>query len=143
MAIKSGCFIVVLSSFVFLTLTPVTIGQDSKTALVSIPFEFCVEGNCLPAGDYTIQHVESTSYLLFRNTNGKVSAAVFAVPLDEEPATEANSKLIFRVHNGRHYLYEGWGPFGRRVVAAESGWNAPTGAASAEVPITLGQASRP
>lgn len=140
MTAKSVCWTVVLSLLVLVTHGATA--QTLKTAHAAIPFEFCVEGNCLPAGDYIIRHVDSTSYLLFRSTDGKSFAAVFALPIDEHPATEPNSKLIFRVENGRHYLYGGWGPFGRRVVAVESAWPAPSGAARVEVPITFTEASR-
>jgi len=142
MAPKNRCSILVLSSFLFLTLTIAMTAENPKTAHAIIPFEFCVEGTSLPAGDYIIQHVDSTSYLLFRSTDGKSIAAVFALPMDDDSATETDSKLIFKVENGRHYLYGGWGPFGRRVVAVESAWPAPTGAARIEVPITFTPASR-
>ena len=140
MTTKRICLMVALSLLVLVTLGAAA--QTPKTAHATIPFEFCVEGNSLPAGDYIIQHVDSTSYLLFRSTDGKSIAAVFALPMDEDPATEPNSKLIFRVENGRHYLYGGWGPFGRRVVAVESAWPAPSGTARIEVPITFTEASR-
>jgi hypothetical protein len=142
MAIKNACFISILSSLVFLSLTSEARVQNPKTAHAVIPFAFCVEGSCLPAGDYIIEQLESTSYLLFRSTDGKSIAAVFALPVDEDSATEDDSKLIFRIENGRYYLYGGWGPFGRRVVAVESAWTAPSGAARKEVPITFRQASR-
>jgi hypothetical protein len=142
MAIKHACFIAVLSSLVFLSLTTDARAQNPRTAHAAIPFEFWVEGICLPAGDYIIQPVESTSYLLFRSTDGKSAAAVFALPVDEDSARGADSILIFRLEKGRHYLYGGWGPFGRRVVAVESGWAAPSEAARIEVPITFTQASR-
>ncbi|MGC2111386.1 MAG: hypothetical protein WA655_17865 [Candidatus Korobacteraceae bacterium] len=142
MTIKNACFIPVLSSLVLLSLTTEARAQNPKTAHAAILFEFCVEGSCLPAGDYIIEQVESTSYLLFRSTDGKSIAAVLSLPVDEDSATEADSKLIFRVEKGRHYLYGGWGPFGRRVVAVESAWAAPSGAARKEVPITFTQASR-
>ena len=137
MANKNGCyFIVVLSSLVFLSLTPWGLGQNSQRVHAVIPFDFWVEGTSLPAGDYIIEHLESTSYLLFHSTDSKNSVAVYVLPLDEDPAAEGESKLVFKVNNGKHYLYGGWGPFGRRVVAAESAFPAPTGTARAEVPIT-------
>jgi len=32
---------------------------------------------------------------------------------------------VFRVQNGRHYLYAFWGIYGKRVLTAESGQPAP------------------
>ena len=139
MATKSVCLMIVLSS---LLLVLAATGQNPKTAHAVIPFEFWVEGNRLSAGDYIIVHVESMSYWLFRCTDGKSVATVYGLPLDREPATEGDAKLIFRVENGRHYLYGAWGPSGRGVVTTESAWAAPSGAARVEVPITFTEAGR-
>ncbi len=124
-----------LSSLVLLVLAGQGMAQKKTTAEATIPFEFWIAGNPLPAGDYWIEHVESTSYLLFRSTNGKIVQDVYTLPLDEEPVKESEFKLVFRIQDGRHYLYEGWGPYGRRVVAVESARPAPSGDNRAEVPI--------
>ena len=112
---------------------PVQIQMEAHAA---IPFEFWIEGYRLPAGNYQIDLLESTSYLLFRSTEGKIIQVAYALPLDDDPAREGDSKLVFRVQNGRHYLYGGWGPFGRRVLTEESVRPVPSGSTRAEVPIT-------
>lgn len=109
--------------------------QKQRTAQATIPFEFWIAGSRLPAGDYRIEHVESTSYIWFRSTDGKIAKDVYTLPLDKNPVKESDSKLVFRIQDGKHYLYEGWGPYGRRVVTAESGRPAPSGDNRAEVPI--------
>jgi len=61
-----------LSSLTLLILAGQGTAQKQKIAQATIPFEFWIAGNCLPAGDYRIEHVESTSCLLFRSTKGKI-----------------------------------------------------------------------
>lgn len=124
-----------LSSLVLVILASQGFAQTERIATTTIPFEFWIEGYQLPAGDYQIDLLGSTSYLLFRSTDGKIIQAVYALPVDDDPATKDDSKLIFRIENGRHYLYGGCGPFGRRVVTGESVRPAPSGSDRAEVPL--------
>lgn len=110
--------------------------QQQKVGEASIPFEFWVGGNHLAAGTYRIENLESTSYFLFHSADGKTVLGVYVLPVDESPAKQGDSKLIFRVSDGKHYLYGGWGQFGRRVVSVESSKPMPSGDHKAEVPIT-------
>jgi hypothetical protein len=120
---------------VLLTLAGLGFAQKQRIAQATIPFEFWVEGYRLPAGAYQIDLLESTSYLLFRSTDDKILQEVFALPIDDDPAKTDESKLVFRIENGRYYLYGGWGRFGRRVLTGESVRPVPSGADRAEVPI--------
>ena len=109
--------------------------QKQGAAQATIPFEFWIAGNRLPAGHYKIEGVESTTYILFRSTDGKIIQQAYILPLDETPAKPSEAKLVFGIQDGKHYLYGGWGPYGRRVVTVESTRPAPTGNDRAEVPI--------
>jgi hypothetical protein len=111
--------------------------QSKKTAHALIPFEFWIGGNRLPAGDYVLEHLESTSYFYFRSTDGKSAQNVYTLPVDDAPAKEGESQRVFEVRDANHYLYGGWGPFGRRVLVSESSRPVPSGTNRAEVPITL------
>src|SRR5271166_1627656 len=111
---------ILLSSLALLISAGQGMAQKQKIAQATIPFEFWIAGSRLPAGDYRIEHVESTSYLLFRSTDGKIVQDVYTLPLDENPVQESEFKLVFRIEDGRHYLYEGWGPYGRRLVTVEA-----------------------
>jgi hypothetical protein len=113
------------------------LAQSQKTAHANIPFEFWIGGNRLPAGDYVIEHLESTSYLYFRNTDGKSAQDVYTLPVDDVPAKDGESQLVFALRDANHYLYGGWGPFGRRVVVSESVRPAPSGENRIEVPISF------
>ncbi len=124
-----------LSSSVVLVLAGQGMAQKQKTAEATIPFEFWIAGNCLPAGVYQIEDIESTVYILFRSTDDKIVQDAYTLPLDDYPAEQTDAKLVFRIQNGKHYLYEGWGSYGRRVVTAEYGRPAPSGDNRAEVHI--------
>jgi len=124
-----------LSSLALLIVAGQGTAQKQTTAQATIPFEFWIEGNHLPAGNYRIEHIESASYILFRSTDGKVVQDAYTLPLDENPVKESDAKLVFRIQNGRRYLYEGWGQYGKRVVTAESVRPAPSGDERVEVPI--------
>lgn len=124
-----------LSSLALLILVGQGMAQKQKPAQATIPFEFWIAGSRLPAGEYRIEDVESTTYILFRSTDGKIVQEAYTLPLDENPAKPSDAKLVFRIQDGKHYLYEGWGPYGRRVVTSESTRPAPSGNDRAEVPI--------
>lgn len=124
-----------LVSFVFLLPATRGVAQEQKIAQASIPFEFWIGGSRLPAGTYRIEQLESTSYFVLRSADGKTVHDVYALPVDDSPATKDDAKLVFRITDGRHYLYGGWGAFGRRVVTLESTRPVPSGDDRAEVPI--------
>jgi len=56
--------------------------------------------------------------------------------LGDDASQAGEYKLIFRVEDGKHVLYGGWGPFGSRVQSAESTEPAPSGQNRVEVPVT-------
>jgi hypothetical protein len=127
---------VFLSSLALLIVAGQGTAQKQTTAQATIPFEFWIASNCLPAGDYRIEHIESTAYILFRSTDGKIIQDAYTLPVDENPVKESDAKLVFRIQDGKRYLYEGWGPYGKRGVTVEFGRPAPSGDNRAEVPIS-------
>jgi len=112
-----------------LALTPLSSlwAQSPRHIEAAIPFDFWIGGSHLPAGDYIIEPVDSSTYFLFRTKDGKGIHTVYSVPLDEVPRPESEAKLVFKLEDGKHCLYEGWGPFGRRVLTGESFYRAHSG----------------
>lgn len=100
-------------------------GQQPKIAQATIPFPFWIRDNPLPAGDYEIEHVVSSTLVLFRSKNGDAVQDAYMIPLDDSVVKPSEAKLVLRVRNGRHYLYAFWGIYGKRVLTAESGRPAP------------------
>ena len=125
-----------LSSLALLVLVGQGTAQQHTTAQATIPFEFWIAGNRLPAGDYWIEHIDSRAYILFRSTDGKIVQNAYTLPLDDNPAKATEGQLVFRIQDGKRYLYEGWGPYGKSVVTVESVRPAPSGDNRVEVPIT-------
>ena len=74
-----------LSSLAVLILAGQGTAQKQTIAQATIPFEFWIAGNRLPAGDYRIEDIESTAYILFRSTDGKIVQDAYTLPLDELP----------------------------------------------------------
>jgi hypothetical protein len=110
--------------------------QNRPMAQAKIPFEFWITGNRLPAGDYRIEYIESRTYIMFRSADGKIVQEAYTLPLDDDPAKASDAKLVFRVQDGKHYLYGGWGPYGKSVVTAESVRPAPSDDNRVEVPLS-------
>lgn len=111
--------------------------QKRMMAHATIPFDFWLAGDRLPAGNYQIEVIESTAYVLFLSTDGKVVDGADTLLLDGDPVKETDARLIFRIQDGRHYLYGGWGSYGKRLVKAESTQPAPSGDSRAEVSVTF------
>ena len=109
--------------------------QKQSTAEVTIPFEFWIASSCLAAGDYRIELIESRTYMMFRSADGKIVQEVYTLPLDDNPAKDNEANLVFRIEDGRHHLYGGWGRYGKSVVTTESVRPAPSGDSRVEVPI--------
>jgi hypothetical protein len=110
-------------------------GQQPKIAQATIPFQFWIGNNPLPAGDYEIEHVVSSTLVLFRSKNGDAVQDVYMIPLDDSLVMQNQAKLVFRFQNGRHYLYAFWGLYGKRVLTTESGQPAPARDSRLDVPV--------
>lgn len=126
---------ILLGSLGLLIAVSLAAAQTHVIAQTTVPFEFWIEGSHLPAGEYRIEHIETTAYILFRSTDGKIAHDAYTVPLDDSPVSEADSKLIFRIQDAKHYLYEGCGTYGKRVVTGEAWRPQPAGENRVEVPI--------
>jgi hypothetical protein len=123
-----------LCSVLLLPGTTVT-GQQRKIAQATIPFQFWIGDNSLPAGDYEIEHVVASTLVLFRSKNGKTSQDAYMIPLDDSVVKPDQAKLVFQVQNGKHYLYAFWGVYGKRVMTSESGRPAPAIENRLDVPV--------
>jgi hypothetical protein len=110
-------------------------GQQPKIAQATIPFQFWIGDNSLPAGDYEIEHVVASSMVMLRSKNGESVQEASMIPLDDSLVKPDQAKLVFRVQNGRHYLYAFWGVYGKRVLTSESGKPVPATDSRLDVPV--------
>ena len=108
----------------------------TKTAHVTIPFDFWVQNSKLPAGVYEISHINSPTVVVFTSSDAKRATEVFMLPVNNEAVKESESKLVFSVQNGQRYFYELWCVYGRRVSTSQYGKEAPNGDRRVEVPIS-------
>ena len=129
--------LIAISLFVSFVSVGQATAQVQMEAHAAIPFEFWIEGDRLQAGEYQIEQIESISYLLFISTDGRVVGGAYTVAVDANPVKDSDAKLIFRVQDGRRYLYGGWGPHGKHVLRTESERALPAGDNRVEVPVSF------
>ena len=108
---------------------------ESKTAHVVIPFDFWIQDTKLLAGSYEMKHVTSPTLVVFTSSDRRGSTEAFMLPVNDDPVSPSQAKLVFLVQNGQHYLYEAWGVYGRRIVSGQYGIAAPEGERRVEVPV--------
>ena len=118
-----------------LVLLPRAGAAESKTAHVVVPFDFWIQDTKFPAGTYEMKHVSSPTLVVFTSSDGRRSTEAFMLPVNDDPVTPSQAKLVFLIQNGQHYLYEAWGVYGRRIVTGQYGIQAPKGDSRVEVPV--------
>jgi hypothetical protein len=93
--------------------------SSGDAIVVTIPFEFAVAGEWLPAGEYTVRRVSQSgsAFQIVRN-DGEAAAAVSASGSLQAGRRVAAPRLVFVENEGIHYLEEVWlsGENGKRVV---------------------------
>lgn len=96
-------------------------GPSASSATASIPFEFWIGPEKMPAGDYILQTVVP-SVAIIRSADGKLERELFMVDIGA-PVSANESKLIFVVRNGKYMLWELWSVYGKRRLSAEDTLN--------------------
>jgi hypothetical protein len=129
--------LIIPSLLVLLVLVGQGAAETPIQAHATVPFDFWMEGDRLPAGSYQIVQIESISYLLFLSTDGKVVSGAYTIAVDPKPVKDSDAKLIFRIQDGRHYFYGGWGPYGKHVLRTASELAVPSGHERVEIPISF------
>jgi len=120
----------ILSVFTMLILTlAVAVGtahaQSARQMAASIPFEFTIGNQTLPAGDYTIRFVNQDSgrnSLLIKSTDGRVNRMVMMNTAQKGSAQEKAS-LVFNQYGDRYFLAEVWtgaDPYGLALPRSRS-----------------------
>ena len=91
----------VLILMVLLAIPVVNVNAQSTGARFTVPFEFMVNGNTMPAGDYFIEGLWWNA-VAFHNVKGEPGLVVLAqyAPRTQEDQT----KLIFHRYGDKHFL---------------------------------------
>jgi hypothetical protein len=80
-------------------------GLQAQTVTANIPFDFTVQSMTLPAGQYSLEPLSTSSHVIaIRNVESRKSIAVLTEPVSANP-TEPG-KLIFHCYNDRCFLSE-------------------------------------
>ena len=75
---------------------------------VNVPFDFIVNGKTLPAGEYRVDGLStSTSTIAIRNTEQSAKLMALTNGCESTEAAEA-SKLVFHRYGGQYFLAQVW-----------------------------------
>jgi hypothetical protein len=93
----------------FASLSAAAYAQTDGRATFKIPFDFTVNNQTFPAGDYTVQFQVNHNPQLLRIGDENASATAFVRTTAKISAASAKTtKLIFRTHGDRYFLGEIW-----------------------------------
>ncbi len=91
----SCCLVILLSSLAF--------AQDHpRSGTITVPFDFYISGNKMPAGQYTLSIVVPT-YATIRSQDGKLQQDLYFFQI-ASPGKKPESKIIFNLRDGKYYL---------------------------------------
>ena len=91
-----------------------------------VPFNFIISGATLPAGEYTMQELETGSVIAVRGPNPKASLFVLSHRCSSTDAAK-QSKLVFHRYGDRYFLAQLW------VAGSDSGRQLPKSPREMEV----------
>lgn len=90
----------------------------------TIPFEFSVGGQTMPAGEYTIGNGIATNVLLIRTTDSRAVANAVVLPLrTDDGGTPNQTLLLFRRYENDYFLSEIWSsatPIGQELLKSRT-----------------------
>lgn len=92
--------------------------QTARAISVSVPFEFFVSEERLPAGDYTVRRLlrDSEKTLLVRSADGSTAVSVHTNAAGSR-TSHANAELVFTRHGEQYFLTRVTSPGGRTARA--------------------------
>jgi len=91
-----GCSAVIL-------LSSLAFAQDHpRSGTITVPFDFYISGNKMPAGQYELNIVVPT-YATIRSKDGKLQQDLYFFQI-ASPGNKPESKVIFNLRDGKYYL---------------------------------------
>lgn len=99
---KNTCVRTVFSTIAFCIAT-VAFAQVGSSLRVTVPFDFIVSGQKMPAGDYLVEDSGQSGALILHAITSKQSAIVIGEPSSLRASDHAPS-LKFERHNGEVHL---------------------------------------
>ncbi|MGH9908900.1 MAG: hypothetical protein ACRD8U_25350 [Pyrinomonadaceae bacterium] len=86
-------------------------GLSESCIAVNIPFDFAVDETKLPAGNYTLRRIVSTSsadQLLIQNAEAGVDMRTGITRPNRTGEIQRKSKLVFNRYGDQHFLAQVW-----------------------------------
>jgi hypothetical protein len=83
--------------------------QSTHRFKVDVPFQFILNGQTLPAGNYVIERTDAAkpSIITLTRADGGIVRLILTQRVEKDnPSTE--SSLIFIRREGKHYLFQVW-----------------------------------
>ena len=99
-----GC----LSMAALAVLLAAPVSAQTLTLRVSVPFDFVVGGNTLPAGDYLISQVNAERFLTVRNVSSDAMPTVITPSVPGHLAVPGEATLTFHRYGSDYFLAEIW-----------------------------------
>lgn len=99
---------VLLLAFIALVANSVA-AQSLHTFKVEVPFEFVVNGQTLPAGEYVIERTNAATpnIMTLKNKDSDIVRTIITQRVEKDEPSPASS-LIFIRQDGTHYLFQVW-----------------------------------
>lgn len=102
--------------------------QNNRNVIANIPFEFSVRDKMLPAGEYIVQRITTSTEerLLIRSSDSSVNVIVMTRPVQSNKRQE-QAKLVFHRYGNQYFLSQIWKPgeeTGRELPKSKSERNA-------------------
>jgi hypothetical protein len=121
---------VVLCCLIVVLPTSGSAQNPPRSGSASIPFDFYIAGNKLPAGAYTLDIIAPT-YVLLRSNDGKVQQDLYFMQT-AVAGKDITSQIVFAVRDGKYYFAEVWSWFGKAQLTS---FNSKPGDQKKDVPL--------
>ena len=112
----------ILAALVLMVISAVGSANAQTSSInISIPFDFVVENQTLPAGEYSIQSAVGGRIML-RSHDGANATTVLTLPVKSQQAS-SETKLVFKRFGDQYFLSQVWSQganVGREVLAGRS-----------------------
>jgi hypothetical protein len=94
--------VLVLAAAVSALTAPFALALDEAVVKITVPFDFVIGDRQLPSGEYRFVQSENPGVVQIYSKNHEHVMTTFCLPLPWEAT--GKGKLVFRNHDGQHFL---------------------------------------
>jgi hypothetical protein len=99
---------VIASVVAFSIMAAAQVARAQEPMLVSIPFAFVAGDAALPAGDYRVQKLDTTSAVLLIHCSDPSASVMVVTNAAQAKNRPTQSKLVFNQYGNRYFLSQVW-----------------------------------